>query len=134
MLRGKSNPETQNDLHPGTDSAAPVSGAFLVRSRAPFVKGPNGIIMTAGPFERVDAGPHGRNDLAATGYPFCREPIIVRGACEFPQTCAGIKLSRVRADCAQILVDGIDCGLVLGAGLARGATGWARRGAGVRSR
>jgi hypothetical protein len=110
-----------NDLQFVCDTAvrAPflsVRGPFLVKSLSEWKSVPNGTLVTTGPF-RIEAfstrfGP----DLLTGGLPFCRGPVSLKGRFELGREVkAGkLQLKDVAADCARVIVDGVDCGWTWG--------------------
>lgn len=88
-----------------------LRGEFPVRSRTPFVAGPNGTRATDGTFvlnapkQNLSA-----EDLLAAGFSFCREAVAVRGEIELPPGVTSVELAEIRADCAHVSVGGADCG------------------------
>jgi hypothetical protein len=87
-----------------------LHGKFTVLSRTRFVAGPNGTVMTEGTFRIKPPHTAQPADLIATGYPFCREPLTVQSELEYTIAATEIRLIGVRADCAHVTIDGIDCG------------------------
>jgi hypothetical protein len=85
-------------------------GRFAVRSITSFTPGPNGTVITDGPFVIEPSVPARPGDLIASGYPFCDEPLILGAKVEFKAPVSQVRLAGVHADCAHISVDGADCG------------------------
>jgi hypothetical protein len=87
-----------------------LHGTFAVRTGTPYVSGPGRTIATNGPFTLESPGPVDPRDLIASGYPFCSNPIRLHGILKRPFPTTAIRLMDVRADCARIEVNDVDCG------------------------
>jgi hypothetical protein len=92
---------------------AAVRGQFAVRSRTPYLPGPNGALATLGSFF-IDAPAAGDPaDLIASGFPFCFDSITLQATLDL-QSIRVIRLRDVKADCAHIFLGDQDCSFCWG--------------------
>ena len=83
-----------------------VRGVFAVRSKSLFTVGPNGTVAANGTFVLVAVQSARADNLIASGYPFAREPLLLRGTVNLPATTSVLCLAGVQADCARVTVGG----------------------------
>jgi hypothetical protein len=93
-----------------------LQGSFLVRNHAEWTSGPNGTLVTDGPFRAEPFSNHIGSDLLAGGLPFYRGPLMLRGKFELDQEIktGKLRLKYVAADCTRVSMDGVDLGWTWG--------------------
>jgi hypothetical protein len=111
----------------GTRAMVPAGGAGLLRFRcalgvqAPFVWLQGRFLVlregadAAAPFRLAPLMPGAVNaDLLAAGFPFLREPLVVRTTFTLAKAVENVRLTGVAGDAARVLIDGVDAGWLWG--------------------
>lgn len=81
-----------------------------MHTNSPYESGPNGTVCTNGPFFLETPSNANCTNLTANGYPFACEPLVLDGQLDLLRPATRVRLTGVRADCAAVSIDGIDCG------------------------
>jgi hypothetical protein len=89
---------------------ARLDGRFRVMARGPFTPGPNGTLQVDAPFTLLHTMPFHAANLTESGFPFCGQPVLLNARIDLPIAATRLQLAGAQADCAQIFVDGADCG------------------------
>jgi len=87
-----------------------LTGLFLIQSLTQFMPGPGATVATKGPLTLRPPAGFRPDDLIASGFPFCRNPITVVGEIDLPATLSDLSLLDVHADCVRVFVDDLEIG------------------------
>ena len=85
-----------------------IRGTFAVQSKTPFLAGPNGALATDGPFVLHEPALANAENLIASGHPFCREAVKLRGIINLSVAARALCFPNTAADCIQVTIDGKD--------------------------
>ena len=82
-----------------------AEGMFAVDSTEPFGEGPRSTVRTAGEFRVVPPRRNVEGELVAGGYPFLREPLVLRATADL-RGGSRLRVSGLQADAIGVTIDG----------------------------